>query len=176
MDEIKPHKGKFTVTLDGEEMKAFGISSFDPSELRDVPVAEIGGKVRSVMKGRMEMAAIELKHNPDAGRGHSEQQAFYDWMRAVSVPVEPWTFPIHDETQGDDWLVVYTESHFTGMSRAPGGGISVGASMSGQEVWLRCPHGMISDDETKAIWLEEKASEEVSLAIEPFPRVVTFDD
>ena len=147
----KDELNRYEFRIDASEVEDF---TEDIESIGDIP--GIASKASRFLAGVVELPDIELKHNPDTLRGHSEQQAFYDWMRECSQPEEPWTFPIHDETQGDDWLVVYTKSHFTGMSHVPGGGISISAMMGGREIWFRCPHGMISDDETEAMWLIEK--------------------
>lgn len=148
---------RYKLTVDGKDIE--GLRSISSDDLP--PVAEIGSKVRGHLK---EM--VELKHDQTREHSHSEQRAFYEWVKEVSVPVEPYTFDVYDETQGPDWLVVYTKSHFTGMTRAPNGDLSIGMAMEAQQVWLRCPHGMISDDETEAMWLAERALREPSLRVE----------
>lgn len=152
-DEL--HRYRFVV--DGRDITGFNTLNDDDLP----PAAEIGSKVRSFMNGYTSFD-VELK------RGHDAQRAFYEWMRKIDVPVEPWTFPVHDETQGPDWLVIYTKSHFTSITPVPGGdGVSIGVEMSAREVWLRCPHGMISDDETEAMFIAEKALEETGITVTP---------
>jgi hypothetical protein len=150
MSEDKLHR--YELRIDASKIEGFkGIDSKDLP-----PVAEIGSKVRSYMKGLTSFeGTVEMKHDPNGMPCHStSQQEFYDWVRRVAEPVEPWTFDVHDETQGPDWLVVYTNSYFTGITKVPGGdGLSIGVQMEGREVWLRCPHGMISDDETEVMFL-----------------------
>ena len=164
MSDDKLPRKPYTLTVDASEMEGF--KALKDGDMEKIDVVDF--TPRTVMSGKTSFeTTVELKHDPTRERHHSEQEALYRWMQEVAVPDEPWTFPVHDETQGPDWLVVYTKSHFTGMTPAPGGGVSVGVQMEAREVWLKCPHGMISDDETEAMWLAEKALETPSLTVTP---------
>jgi len=83
-------------------------------------------------------------------------EAFYDWIRAsMRGPDNPLTFPIYDE-RSDDYQVIYTESHFGGMTWI-GKGLSVETIMGGREIWLKCGRsgGFISDNEVEVMWFLE---------------------
>lgn len=127
---------RYRLVVNGKDIE--GLCSVNSDNLS--PVTEIGSGV----------ATFEHRH--------SERRALYEWMKEVAEPEEPWTFDVCDETQGPDWFVVYTKSQFTGMERVPGGnGVSISVSMVGRDVWFRCPHGMISDEETEAMFIADRA-------------------